>query len=145
MATFCNLSTIVPGTLTKQVADIYLARELRAETPAARVASEDPAASAAAPAGATTATIPAAQMAELAGEYRSDELETTWRIAIDGDRLMVTGGGARRALRLVSPDRFSAGSQNLRIQRDAGGRVTGFLLDAGRVRNLKFERKRAER
>ena len=141
MAAFCNLSTIVPATLTKQVADIYLAGQLRAATPSARIASEDPAASAATPAGASSTTLSPAMLAELVGDYRSEELETTWRVALDGDRLMITGGGSRRALRNVGPDRFAAGSQNLRIQRDSGGRVTGFLLDAGRVRNVRFLRR----
>jgi CubicO group peptidase (beta-lactamase class C family) len=141
VAAFCNLSSIVPGNLTKQVADIYLASQLRAAAPATRIASEDPAASAAATAAAASAPVSAARLAELAGEYRSEELETTWRLSVDGDRLMVTGGGARRALRSQGDDRFSSGSQTLRLQRDTTGRVTGFLLDAGRVRNLRFVRR----
>ena len=141
VAAFCNLSSIVPGNLTKQVADIYLAGQLRETAPAARIASEDPAASAPARATApSTTTLPAERLREIVGAYRSDELETTWRIALEGDRLFVTGGGSRRALTSQSADRFTAGSQALRIQRDASGRVTGFLLDAGRVRNLRFVR-----
>ena len=141
VAAFCNLSSIAPGNLTKQVADIYLAGQLREAAPPARIASEDPAASTSAPAASAATPLTAAQLAELVGEYRSEELETTWRLALDGDRLMVTGGGPRRALRSQSVDRFSAGSQTLRVQRDAAGRVTGFLLDAGRVRNLRFARR----
>ena len=141
VAAFCNLSSIVPGNLTKQVADIYLAGQLRETAPAARIASEDPAASTPARASApSTTTLPLERLRELVGAYRSDELETTWRIALEGDRLFVTGGGSRRPLTSQSADRFSAGSQTLRIQRDAAGRVTGFLLDAGRVRNLRFVR-----
>ena len=145
VAAFCNLSSIVPGTLTKQVADVHLAAQLRAAAAPARIASEDPTASAAAgaaqPSSAPQFVVPAAQLAELAGEYRSEELETTWRLAVDGDRLMLTGGGPRRALRSQAADRFTTGSQTLRIQRDASGKVTGFLLDAGRVRNLHFARR----
>ena len=144
VAAFCNLSSIAPANLTKQVADIYLAGQLRETAAPARIASEDPAASSssASPTGATTAALPVERLRELVGAYRSDELETTWRIELEGDRLMVTGGGARRALTSRDGDRFTAGSQTLRVQRDASGRVTGFLLDAGRVRNLRFVRQR---
>jgi CubicO group peptidase (beta-lactamase class C family) len=141
VAAFCNLSSIVPATLTRQVADIYLAGQLRETAPPARVASEDPAASSTAPAGASPGAVRAASLADLVGEYRSDELETTWRLAVEGDRLMVTGGGGRRPFTSQGPDRYSAGGQTLRVQRDATGRVIGFLLDAGRVRNLRFVRR----
>jgi CubicO group peptidase (beta-lactamase class C family) len=140
VAAFCNLASIVPGNLTKQVADIYLAGQLRDAAPAARIASEDPAASASSSA-APSEPVPAARLSELVGEYRSEELETTWRLSLEGDRLMVTGGGARRALSSRGADRFTAGSQTLRVQRDGTGRITGFLLDAGRVRNLRFARR----
>ena len=140
VAAYCNLSSIVPGNLTKQVADIYLAGQLREAAPAARSASEDPAASSGARTGAPSEPVSAPRLAELVGDYRSAELETTWRLAVDGDRLMVTGGGARRALVSQGADRFTAGSQTLRFQRDQSGRITGFLLDAGRVRNLRFVR-----
>lgn len=141
VAAFCNLSSIVPGNLTKQVADIYLAGQLRDAAPAARIASEDPAASTSSRTPAPSEPVPAARLAELVGEYRSEELETTWRLSLDGDRLMITGGGARRALASQGADRFTAGSQSLRFQRDSAGHITGFLLDAGRVRNLRFGRR----
>jgi len=141
VAAFCNLSSIAPGNLTRRVADIYLASQLRDAAPAARIASEDPAASSAPRAAAPSEPMSAERLAELVGDYRSEELETTWRLALDGDRLMVTGGGARRALASQGADRFTSGSQSLRFQRDSTGRVTGFILAAGRVRNLHFVRR----
>jgi CubicO group peptidase (beta-lactamase class C family) len=143
VAAFCNLSSIAPGNLTKQVADIHLAGQLRDAAPAQRIASEDPAASAPRQGTGTVATppIPPARLAELAGEYHSEEVGATWLVAVDGDRLVLTGGGARRGLTSQGGDRFTAGSQTLRFERSAAGRVTGFSLDAGRVRNLRFVRR----
>jgi hypothetical protein len=127
--------------LNRQIADIYLAGQLREAAPAARVASEDPAASAPRATAAAPAPIDPARLAELAGEYVSDEVGTTWRLAVDSARLVVTGGGARRTFTHRTGDQFASGSQTLRFQRDASGRVTGFLLDVGRVRNLRFTRR----
>src|SRR5688500_11967474 len=80
VAAFCNLSSIAPGTLTRQVADLYLAGQLRDAAPSPRIASEDPAASSGVrPAAASEPPAAARLLAELVGEYRSDELETTWR------------------------------------------------------------------
>ena len=143
VAAFCNLASIAPSNLTKQVADIYLTGQLRAADPAPRIASEDPAASAprrAEPTGAAAA-IPAARLSELVGDYHSEEVGATWSLALDGDRLMLTGGGSRRALASQGSDRFATGSQTLRFERNAAGVVTGFSLDAGRVRNLRFVRR----
>jgi hypothetical protein len=42
-------------------------------------------------------------------------------------------------LRPLVRDEFSAGP-TLRFVRDGSGAVTGFMLDAGRVRNLRFAR-----
>jgi hypothetical protein len=39
-------------------------------------------------------------------------------------------------------DAFAANVGMMRVTRDAGGAVSGFLLTAGRIRNLWFERVR---
>lgn len=143
VAAFCNLASIAPSNLTRQVADIYLGDQLRETAPAQRIASEDSVASVTPQAvrAGTAAAISASGLAEFAGEYDSDEVGATWRLALDGDRLMLTGGGARRAVTSQGADRFTTGSQSLRFERSAAGRVTGFSLDAGRVRNLRFVRR----
>jgi hypothetical protein len=38
-------------------------------------------------------------------------------------------------------DEFAAGPLSLRFTRDQAHRLTGFVLNAGRTRNLRFERR----
>jgi hypothetical protein len=47
------------------------------------------------------------------------------------------------ALSLIGPDRMSAqpGGRELTPVRDAGGRITGLTLSAGRVRDITFARR----
>ena len=80
-----------------------------------------------------------AQLAAFAGVYRSDEIEAAYRIVVKDDRL--------RLERLKSPpsvleplvaDTFSSQPGVIRFTRDAAGAVTGFVLEAGRVRGMKF-------
>lgn len=81
-----------------------------------------------------------AELAAYAGAYFSEELQTTYRLAVENGALTVhRRGGEPTALRPLVRDEFSAGP-TLRFVRDASGAVTGFLLDAGRVRNLRFVR-----
>ena len=81
----------------------------------------------------------AAALAEFAGSYRSEEIETVFR--------MVVRDGALRLERLKAPpapltplvaDTFTSPPGAIRFVRDAGGRVSGFVLDGGRVRRMTF-------
>jgi len=84
----------------------------------------------------------AATLAGYAGEYRSPELDAGYRLAVRGDTLQIVRGWQPPIpLRPLYKDGFSAGDQGLiRFLRDGRGRVTGFVLWAGRVRHLRFER-----
>lgn len=88
------------------------------------------------------AALTAAQLAEYAGEYRNDEIETTLTLAPDSGNLAVTRNG-RRALALepVYRDGFAGGAWVVDFARDARGRITGFLIESGRVRHLRFARR----
>jgi hypothetical protein len=84
---------------------------------------------------------PAAR-AELAGRYRSEELDVEWTLTAGPDSALTL---SRRRFpdqvaRLAYRDAVAAGVGVLRFTRDARGRVTGFLLTAGRIRNVRFER-----
>lgn len=86
----------------------------------------------------------AAALANYAGDYRSPELSTQVRLSVRGDTLRLERGW-QDPIRLVPlyRDGFSAGETGLiRFERDRGvsGRVTGFVLWAGRVRHLRFQR-----
>ncbi len=85
----------------------------------------------------------------LAGTYYSEELDITWLLDVtedsDGQPQLV----ARHVrigditLNPLTPDYFSGNmwyASRLRFERDGIGRITGFRVSAGRVRDLLFER-----
>ena len=84
----------------------------------------------------------AATLAGYAGEYRSTELDTRLRLSVKGDTLRLERGWEPPiAFRPLYRDGFFAGGAGLvRFERDRRGRVTGFVLWAGRVRHLRFEK-----
>lgn len=84
----------------------------------------------------------AAQLAELAGAYASDEVETTISVAVEGDSLVLHRRPAERtALVPLYADAFALpGAGVIRFSRDSAGRVDGSWLSVGRARNLRFVR-----
>lgn len=90
----------------------------------------------------TVALTPAA-LAEFAGEYRSDEVETTQTWTVEQGELVLHASGRR--LGVLEPayrDGFTRGGTVIDVQRDAKGRITGYLVESGRVRHLRFTRVR---
>jgi CubicO group peptidase (beta-lactamase class C family) len=87
--------------------------------------------------------LTAAQLAEYAGEYRSEEIETTHSWRVEKGALVVYAAGRR--LGTLDPtyrDGFVRGGPAIDVTRDARGRITGFVLQSGRVRDLRFTRVR---
>lgn len=83
----------------------------------------------------------AAELAQYAGDYFSDELQATYRVRAQDDRLSVrVGWNEAVELRPTVRDEFR-GPFVFAFLRDPGGKVTGFDLFAGRVRNISFARK----
>lgn len=81
------------------------------------------------------------RLADYLGRYRSPELEVTVEVTIQDGRLAVR----RRPASIITlmpayPDGFAGQGQTFRFGRDRRGQVTGFLVYAGRVRGLEFER-----
>ncbi len=85
------------------------------------------------------------QLAEFAGEYYSPELDTTYTITPQGDRLLFSTGNWGNFL--LSP-RFADSFANpeemgsLIFTRDNKKRVSGFVIRSGKVRNLRFGKTR---
>lgn len=88
-------------------------------------------------------TLTPAQLAEYAGEYRNDEIETTQSWRVEKGALVVYANNRRLgALESVYRDGFARGGSLIDVSRDKRGGITGFVLQAGRVRNLRFTRVR---
>ncbi len=95
----------------------------------------------------------AAWLEGFAGQYRSDELNTTYRVEALPDCLVLHSGileptileenhltGHDRLL-YSGADTFSLSYIPVVFSRDSDGRVSGFSLDVGRIRNVRFTRR----
>jgi hypothetical protein len=90
---------------------------------------------------ADTVALTPANLAEYAGSYRSDEVDATHTWKVEKGQLAVYAGDRR--LGVLEPsykDGFTRGGSVIDVQRDAKGRVTGLVVEAGRVRHLTYTR-----
>lgn len=85
-----------------------------------------------------------AELREYEGTYYSPELETTYRLRVAGDRLiMVHQRHSDAELIPRGKDRFEGRALQMRtieFSRGEDGDVDGFRVSGGRVLNLRFER-----
>lgn len=130
----CNLGSIDPGPLADQVTDLYLGSRLRA------VSESRPAPRPAAPSASAPPLSSAEQLRSFAGRYYSPELDATYTLTVAADTLRVLRRTGTQVLRATAADRFTSGSQVFAFERAASGHVTGFTVQAGRVRNIRFAR-----
>jgi CubicO group peptidase (beta-lactamase class C family) len=144
VAIACNLDAINPGTLADQIADIYLSDRLKERKPTAT----PPALSEQAPEDGGGGDMET-RLEDYTGEYESDELLVTYRLLMEEGHLnLQIRKNPKRSLRVLEKDVLGVdGDGKMTFQRDASGEITGFVLDAGRVRNLRFvaERPRPSR
>lgn len=132
--TLCNLGTIDPGALADRVADVMLGDRMRPV-----VAQQGSGGRGGGGAGRGNAPPPAPRTDGLAGTYHSDELDVDYIVHMrDGALELVRPLGTTR-LRGTADDTFAAGGLTLHFER-AAGQVTGFRVQAGRVRNILFRR-----
>ena len=92
---------------------------------------------------ADTVALDAARLAEYAGDYRSDEVEVTHTWKVEKGKLTAYAG--YRPLGVLEPsykDGFTRSGSVIDVVRDGKGRITGYLVEAGRVRHLRFTRVR---
>ncbi len=81
------------------------------------------------------------QLKEYAGEYYNDELQVTYKIAVDKGSLFFKHKNAPNgALKAMDRDKFMRGF-NIEFIRDNRKRIKGFVLGAGRVTNIEFVKK----
>jgi CubicO group peptidase (beta-lactamase class C family) len=92
---------------------------------------------------ADTATLTPAKLAEYAGDYRSEEVEATHTWKVEKDQLVLYMNHRRQGVLEPSyKEGFTRGGTVIDVTRDAQGRIAGFVIQAGRVRNLRFTRVR---
>jgi len=137
VATLCNLATTNPSQLARRVADVYLGDKMLAAADAGSATAQGrptPPPS--------TWTPTATELAAFAGSYFSPELETTYKLSVKNGKLVLSRRRAPRTeLVPTAPDSFTLRGVQFHFTRDKRS-ITGFTIDAGRTRNLRFERQK---
>jgi CubicO group peptidase (beta-lactamase class C family) len=84
----------------------------------------------------------AGQLGEYAGSYYSEELNTTYRMGVEEGKLVVIDrNGVKRPLTPAIRDWFSVISgPQFEFSRDPAGKVSGFAVNAGRIRKVGFSK-----
>ena len=135
VACLCNLARTNPSLLARRVAEIYLGDQMTSAADANAIAFGRRTPSA----PASSWTPAAAELTRYAGRYGSPELETSYTLSVESGKLMLyRRRSAPVAVTPVASDTFTAEGITYRFVRDKGN-VTGFLVDAGRTRNLRFD------
>ncbi len=131
---FSNHAQFPVGDMAYQLADLYLASEIKTEKPNDSPQDQPPPQAPFDPAS--------VKLADYTGVYYSPELETTYTFEVVNDTL--TSHHQRHddmKLRPTKPDVFNINILgNLEFYRDKG-KIAGFRASNGRVRNLNFVRK----
>ena len=82
-----------------------------------------------------------AKLTDFVGTYYTPEVDVTWQVRPDSGGLVVMREGRRVGkLEPVSRDVFLKDGSTMQFTRDRSGRITAFVLEAGRVRHLRFDR-----
>ncbi|MEE8584812.1 MAG: serine hydrolase domain-containing protein [Acidobacteriota bacterium] len=83
------------------------------------------------------------KLKEFEGAYSSPEIEPIFRIEAGEKNLILHRLKSEPdELRPIAKDVFLGRIGHLRFERDADGTITGFLLDAGRIRNFGFQKRK---
>jgi hypothetical protein len=90
-------------------------------------------------------TLSPAELAEFAGVYRLEEMDSEWTIAVDKTRLAISRlraptTGMVPQLQDVFVFRLGPGGGTMRFTRGADRKIDGFVLKSGRIRNVRFRR-----
>jgi CubicO group peptidase (beta-lactamase class C family) len=88
------------------------------------------------------ATPNAGQLAEYAGFYYSDEIDSIYKLTIQDGKLRVKPKKQGSVeITPVAKDVFTtSGSGSIRFTRDKQNRVTGMVYSRGRIKNFRFDR-----
>lgn len=136
VALLCNTATASTASLARQVAALVL--DGRTEAPRL------PAGAAGSIIGRVPDATTAAANRAYAGTFHSEELDATFTVTARGDELWMQRETdvAPSVLRLEGPtDHFGFRSYTVKFVRDSARTVTGFTIDAGRVRGIVFSKR----
>jgi CubicO group peptidase (beta-lactamase class C family) len=130
-----NLATFNPTELSYKVADIYLEDKFTGEPKKKKEEAGQEKEE-------KTISIPQEKLKEYTGHYFSEELMTTFKLAIEEGALVFKQKNAwEYPLKATAPDNFAAGPMTIKFKRDSKKNITGFALNVGRIRDIMFSKK----
>ena len=137
VAILCNVSNVNTRTVVRRVADAALAGRFAEPAPPGE--------------GPTASIVPSGlgylyegdELKAFVGEYYSEELESAYRLTVDGGQLKLRRGSQPQQFTLVPgpKDEFRVPGSVIRFRRGPDGAVTGLVVDADRTRGLAFEKR----
>jgi CubicO group peptidase (beta-lactamase class C family) len=133
----CNTGSANPTQFAQQIADVWLRDEFPEQSAVLRPPVPPP--------PPRLSPLDAGRRAALAGDWWSDELSVTYRLRDEGGKFILEPGDGSPAELLTRDDgQLQPRNSGLRLnaRKDASGRVTALLLEAGRVRGIEFTRVR---
>jgi len=129
-------NSISPGRIAGRIADLYLADQFT-EPPPERE-ERQPRQQRTPQTRPEPITLSASQMQEYVGIYYSDELDVFAAIKMENNNLVMKLGSTSNNLTAYSPDNLEWGRRSIEFVRDSQKKITGFILQAGSVQNLRF-------
>jgi CubicO group peptidase (beta-lactamase class C family) len=128
-----NLSTFSTGRIARKIADLYLEDQFT-ESPTPRQRQrpreERP----------KPIKLSSSQLQTYVGNYYSDELDITYTLEVENNNLVLKLRETSSILTAYSTDNFGWRRRSMEFKRDKDKRIIGFILQAGRVKNLKFKK-----
>jgi CubicO group peptidase (beta-lactamase class C family) len=126
-----NLSNFRPGRIARKIADMYLADQFT-EPPSPRQRQrsqrEKP----------KPISISSSQLQKYAGNYYSDELDITYILDVKNNNLILELRETSHILTPYAINSFGWGRRKLDFARNKEDKITGFTLEEGIVKNMKF-------
>ena len=128
-----NLSNFSTGRIARKIADLYLADQFtESPTPGQRQHPQEE--------RPKPVKLSSSQLQTYVGDYYSDELDITYTLDVESNNLVLRLRETSSILTAYSTDSFGWGRRRLEFTRDKEKRIIGFVLQAGRVKNLKFQK-----
>ena len=81
------------------------------------------------------------QLTAYAGTYVSEEIDPIYRVSVENSSLFLKRLKSKpERLQPTLEDHFNGLNGDIQFQRDPAGKITGFVLNAGRIRNFHFRK-----
>jgi CubicO group peptidase (beta-lactamase class C family) len=82
------------------------------------------------------------QLTDYVGSYASEEIDPVYRIVIENGGLVLKRLKSKpQKLEPTREDSFQGLDGDIQFQRNPAGKITGFVLDSGRIKNFRFSKR----